>query len=346
MGSSKNLLPDFKNPPNFAHFQKITNKIGIVQHCKGSVPDKKFGYALDDNARALLVSCWAQKIYPQIDLQKNIKIYLKFIQKMQRPDGQFHNFLSWDGKFLDKVGSQDSFGRTFWALRFYLVYRKDFFSKVRQILAKTKKYLKKFRYLRSKAFVILGLSYGFDRKDTELMEKLSDDLVANFNKNSDKNWRWFEKILTYSNGILPLAFLASFKVTKKPVFLEIALKSLDFLLQVCREKDRPAPIGNAGWYKKDGKKALFDQQCIEIADMVLALVAAYKVTQKKKYFYSARDWFLWFYGNNIAGVKMYNPKTGAAFDGLEPKRINKNQGAESTLAYLLSYLALAEIGDR
>jgi len=266
---------------------------------------------------------------------------------MQRDDGQFHNFLSKKGKFLDDVGSQDSFARTFWALRFFKnYYCRDLPNKkkVQKIFEKSQKYLLKLNYLRSKAFILLGLGYGVNESEIKLILKLGQDLILNFKKNSSPNWCWFENTLTYSNAILPLGLFSTYQITKNKKFLVIALKSLDFLIKICQEKGIPVPIGNAGWYKKDGKKALFDQQCIDVADMVLALVAAFRITCKQKYLGLARKWFLWFYGNNISQVQMYDEKTGAAFDGLKPwGKINKDQGAESTLAYLMSYLALAEI---
>jgi hypothetical protein len=266
-------------------------------------------------------------------VRKIAQIYLQHIVDAQLPNGRFHNFKDKHGKFLDEEGSQDSFGRAVWSLGVTttsnLVNRRV----AENIMRKALPHVTQLSFPRSIAFALLGVKA---LSDDRLAHLLGRQLAIYFSKNSKEGWRWFEDCIRYSNGILPYALLMSEEATGQ----EVGLLSLRFLNTVSRVDGIPSPIGNKGWYCREGKRALYDQQCIDAADMVLANLAAYTKTGQKKYLQESYDWLGWFYGYNIKGVVMVTEE-GGCYDGINERTINKKQGAESVLAYLLAYLALA-----
>ena len=157
-----------------------------------------------------------------------------------------------------------------------------------------------------------------------------------FEKNQD--WKWFDPEMTYDNGRLPMSLLIAYKQTKNKMYLEIAIESLDFLTEITFDNNKNyfSFPGNKGWFTKSGNRAKFDQQPIEAGTMVEVYVLAYEVTKKKKYKELAKTALDWYYGKNILGIDVINGKTGGIYDGLEEKKINQNQGAESVLSYLLA----------
>nr|NIM47228.1 glycosyltransferase [Candidatus Aenigmarchaeota archaeon] len=240
-------------------------------------------------------------------------------------------------------GSEDSFGRTIWALG-YTVGQKgidlEFKKRTNKILKKSLDLTLSLSSPRAKAFSLIGLWWLKDKKRTRV---LANSLVSLYKENQTRNWKWFEENLTYSNAILPLSLFLAYNLTKDKKYLEVAKESFDFLLKICRHKGVVSAIGQAGWYKNKGTKALFDQQPVDPANMVLASTQAYKTTKNKRYLKEAYDWFSWFYGENIGRRKVVDKKTGAVFDGLTKDGVNINQGAESTVSYLLAHLSLTEL---
>ncbi len=359
LGKTGISFPDFNNPPDLSHLVRLTTDIGIYQHAKNHTPDPKNGYSIDDNARALIVALKYYKLFNNDLLIKLAKIYLNFINKAQLKNGWFHNYASEKGQFFDKKGSFDNFGRAIWALGYTLSQTKTAsnFKNGAKILPSTKilgldkamvlglfqksyPLIFKLKFSRPKAFCLLGLYY---LEDKEAVKLLARDLVRDYKQNSNNSWFWFEEKLTYANGILPLALFLAYNLVGDKNYLKVALSSLKFLLKTCQYQGIPAPIGQKGWYYKDKKRAYFDQQCIDVADMVLANITAYKITNDEYYKNEAFKWFSWFFGNNMAGKLMYNAKTGGLYDGLKLNNINKNQGAESIICYLLAYLELADL---
>jgi len=318
----------------------------MMQHCRGAIPDKKHGYCLDDNARALIVAILAYQNLKQKKFLKLAKIYLNFISRMQRADGRFHNFLSYDLNYLDKVGSADSFGRAIMALGFLIWANIDYelSQKAEKIFKKAQNHLENLKYLRATAFSIIGLFFYFqsskEKKARKQIEVLADNLLEAFKKNHSLRWQWFEDCLTYSNAVIPLALFLAFKILKKKKYLRTAKLSFDFLLRVCQVKGVPAPIGQKGWYQRGKKRAFFDQQLVDVGAMVITSLIAHQILKKEKYLQAALKWFSWFWGNNLLKKEMLDLKTGGAYDGLKPTKRNKNQGAESLLAYLLAQLIL------
>jgi hypothetical protein len=172
--------------------------------------------------------------------------------------------------------------------------------------------------------------------------RLASDLIRAFEENKESDWLWFEPILTYANAVLPWSLFFASDTLNDKSFLKVASQAFDFLIKKTTLKGVPAPIGQRGWYPKGGPRALFDQQPIEAGYMVLASLAAYQATKRQKYLKSAHDWFSWFHGRNLPGLGLIDKRDGGCYDGLEAWKVNLNKGAESTICYLLAYLALSE----
>ena len=326
----------------------LTDDTGIIQHSKHSVPDRKTGYTLDDNARALIVSTKYYNLFKSKQSLKLVNKYLSFLHYAQKEDGMFHNLVGYDKQFLDEVGSEDSYGRALWACGYVLA------SKVHDNIKATAKFIldnalksyNRIESLRAKAFLIIGL-YHYHRqyKSNDLIDKaiiLADSLVESYKKNTSQDWKWFEPRLTYSNSKLPESLFFAYLMTKNEEYLSVAQESLDFLSKIVIINKKLVPIGNKGWYTKDGVRALYDQQPVDVSSIVQTCLVAYNITKKKVYYSNAILAFNWFLGKNSLNLMMYDEATGGCFDGLLESGINLNQGAESTISYLLARLSLEE----
>jgi hypothetical protein len=265
---------------------------------------------------------------------------------MQREDGQMHNFLSYDRKFLDEIGSEDCMGHTIWACGTCLNSNlpQDLKRAAKETLDKTLPWTTRFQSLRGKALSILGLhhyqkAYPSSNSRNEL-KHMADQIVEQYQHEASKDWKWFEPKVTYANGRLPHSLLLAYKATAEQKYLQTATESLDFLLRVQMENGFFMPVGNRGWYAKDSEKAIFDQQAIEAACMVEAAIAAYEATNKRQRLEDAEVVFKWFLGKNINKVAVYDRHTGSCYDGITPEGVNLNRGAESLLAYLQACLTL------
>jgi hypothetical protein len=326
-------------PPRLSHLKRLTTKDGLVQHSDLDLPDPSFGYSIDDNARGLIVVLKYHRLYSNPSLVNLAWIYLNFIKKAQLKNGKFHNFLSYDGRYLDRAGSEDSLGRTIWALGFASGRgtEKKIAQTAQKVCLDSLKWVKSLKHLRSKAYAILGCYY---LKKEELVRHLADSLVNSYQLHQDSKWHWFENTIRYCNGIIPTSLFFAYRISKKKEYLNVARESLDWLLEECQIEGIPVPIGQNGWFHQGGDKAIYDQQPIDPSNLVSACLAAYQATKEKKYYYLAKDWWRWFWGNNLQNVVLVN-ESGSAYDALTPNGPNLNQGAESTLAYLLATLELA-----
>ncbi len=203
---------------------------------------------------------------------------------------------------------------------------------------------------RAKAFTILGLCHYYEafRYDPNLSKNvvsLADQLTHNYRQVSSPDWRWFEPYLTYINARLSQALFRAYDISGDEKYLQIAKESFDFLVELQVVDEKFAPIGNRGWYMKDGHRALYDQQPIEASCMVEAAVTAFQVTNEEKYQRVAYIAFDWFLGKNSKNAMVYDPTTGACYDGITPQGLNMNQGAEATISYLLARLELETLSD-
>lgn len=328
----------------------LTDETGLLQHTKYGTPCRREGYATDDNARALIVCTKHFALFREPEVTKLIHTYLSFLFYMQRTDGRMHNFLSYDRKFLDDVGSEDCMGHTIWACGHCLNSK---LSKETKLLAKevfdgTLKWALSFTSPRAQALSILGLfeyhkAYPTEQTAISNMKLLSDKLVKGFERESSDAWNWFESYLTYANARLPHALFQSYECTRKPKYLETASESMNFLLDVQKLNGLFVPVGNLGWFKKGAKRAVYDQQPIEAACTVEAAVAAYQSTHIEKYRQDAFQAFDWFLGKNLQDINVYDCKTASCCDGITPLGLNLNKGAEATISYLQARLSLEEV---
>ncbi len=333
------------------HINRLTTKKGMLQFSQIDVPDNGSGYTIDDNARALVaVTKHYQLTGDKTDLGL-IETYLKFIISCQQENGSFLNYVDINGDFLDKnhdENLEDANGRAIWALgeftSFRLLFDSYFIKMAEHSLNKSLKNIVKLRSPRAIAFAIKGLyHYNLHKKEfriKQLITRLADDLVSKYRGVSDSKWNWFEDYLTYGNSVLPQAMLYAHLATGSDLFKKVAYSSFDFLLSILFKKDQIKVISNQGWHVKGKVSNKFGEQPIDVAYTVLALDLFYDVFKDKKYLDQMIIAFNWFLGKNHLHQIIYNPCTGGCYDGLEENHINLNQGAESTVSYLLSRLTI------
>ncbi|MGQ1786288.1 MULTISPECIES: glycosyltransferase family 4 protein [unclassified Saccharicrinis] len=339
------IMPPF----SLAHINRLTDDTGIIQHAKFGIPNLKEGYCLDDNARALLMVLMC---YRQIKDERALElspIYISYIHYMQNNDGTFKNFLSFNRNYLDEVGSEDSFGRTIWALGYLMANAPNdaYYQTGREIFYNAIPHFNKLTSIRSIANTIIGLCYYLktspgDDSMTERLRTMTHKLITHYEQNDSKNWHWFESLLAYDNGILPLSLLHASKFLNDDSVLKVAINSIDFLTSHTLKDNYLSVIGNEKWYKKDEQRSVYAQQPVDAMAMVLMYHQAFLVTKNKEYIKNLYTSFLWFLGENDLRMSLYDFETNGCCDGFESYGVNRNQGAESSLAYLISHLTVLQ----
>ena len=330
---------------NLEHLRRMTDSTGLLQHAKFNIPDRQHGYCTDDNARALILAVSAQGLAPGGgELASMDARYLSFLVHAFDPaSGRFRNCMSYDRRWENTDGSEDSQGRALWALGITVGRAVD----EGQLAAATSLFnmalpaAGSFAHSRSAALALIGINayLGRFRGSTgakRMARVLANRLLRNFRRNATDDWYWFEDVLTYDNGKLGQALLATGTLLGNSRMVDVGIKTLQWLTKVQFAAGMFRPIGNDGWYQKDGHPSRFDQQPIEAQSMIEAYVAAYAATGEDRWLDLAEQVFRWFLGENDLGAPLWDPKTGACYDGLGPEGPNLNQGAESTLAWLLS----------
>lgn len=335
------LLPMF----SLEHVKRLTDDTGIIQHANFGIPNLKEGYCLDDNSRALLMALMSYKVKKDTSALKLCPIYLSYIHYMQNEDGNFKNFLSFNRQFLDEVGSEDSFGRTIWAIGYMLNNSPNdsYHQMGRLIFNKAIPVFDSLKSIRSIANTIIGICHYLrsNMSDDVMIERLRDlthVLIEHYEVNSRDNWSWFEELLAYDNAILPLAMLHAAEILNEEAVEKVAFDSMHFLVNHTMSNGYLSIIGNEEWYKKDGDRSVFAQQPVDAMGMVLMFRQAFNISNDKDYLSKLFRSFKWFLGENDLRMSLFNHETKGCFDGLESYGVNQNQGAESTLAYLISYL--------
>ena len=331
------------------HLVKMTDNFGIIQFAKQSNPDKESGYTLDDNARAMLVCTMHYKRYREYKQLKLLKTYLDYMKYVQSKEGKLYNLVD-KNKGIDKNKiSEDAHGRALWALGYLISSEyipEDFKKSAEKIFLDALTGFSDIKSPRATSFIINGLYYYNKLKNTDEIkrniENFADHLVSLYKDNTKKGWRWFEPYLTYSNSKLPESLIYAYLAINEKKYLKVALSSLNFLISKTFERGTFIPIGQSGWYPKDGKRSYYDQQPVDTAYMVQTLVLAYKVTKNPTYKKLALNAFQWFLGKNSLNQVIYNEETGGCHDGLGRDAINLNQGAESTLSYLIARFSLTD----
>ncbi|UII21169.1 glycosyltransferase family 4 protein [Fulvivirga ligni] len=339
------LLPPF----SLSHIKRLTDDTGIIQHAKFGIPNLKEGYCLDDNSRALLMVLMAYKQKKDSLALELSPIYLSYIHYMQNSDGTFRNFLSFNRNFMDEVGSEDSFGRTIWALGFLLGNAPNdaYYQTGRLIFFDAAPNFEKLKSIRSIANTMIGICYYLktnisDDNMTERLRKMSFILIKHFDDNSTSEWKWFESLLAYDNGILPLALLHAAEILNDDKVTATALASMSFLTEVTLKDGYLSIVGNKNWYKKNGPRSTYAQQPIDALAMILMYHQAFLLTRDKDYLNKMFTCYMWFLGENDLRMSLYDFETKGCCDGFENYGVNRNQGAESSLAYLISHLNILQ----
>ncbi len=334
---------------NLNHLLALTDENGVIQHARGGTPDLRHGYSTDDVGRALVALCRAQD-YHADELGELVSGYLGFLESAQTADGFFHNFMDARGRFLDERGSQDTFGRALWGLGAVLGHSGDSALRARaaHMLERAAPHLDRLDSPRAKAYTMCGFADILRRFENAHVlrhhfEQMANSLVQLYMVNRDDQWHWFEDIVAYGNAILCQALLSAYSLTGDEAALECALESLGFLIRNQWNRACFDFVGNEGWWVKGGTRAIFGQQPIEAGYLTVACATAYEITGKERYLTHAQHCFDWFFGRNRLGVVLYDSRTGAVADGLDPSGASRNRGAESTIAFLLALLSLTRL---
>jgi len=347
--SLEELSTKLRQSVKLDHLLSLTDHIALLQHAKFSVAARKEGYAVDDNARALVFASKADTLWPDQRLPELRRKLLSFLLLMQEDDGKFHNFMDFSQRIADESTVGDHLGRAIWATG--RVINSDLPSGMRAsarlVFDRALPWVRASTSPRTKAYACLGLSERLrsETNDTNLMTNLreiADSLVALYSRTRVSDWEWFENILSYDNARLSQALLVTYQSTQDRAYLEVAEESLRFLRKVTTINETYVPIGNQGWYVKGDRRAIYDQQPIEAGAMVETTTLAYRLTGSELYEQGIRQALGWFFGLNTKMAKLYDELTGACSDGIGEQGLNENQGAESTLAFLLAAQALIE----
>jgi glycosyltransferase involved in cell wall biosynthesis len=336
-------------PFSLDHIKRLTDDTGIIQHAKFGIPNLKEGYCLDDNARALLMVLMAFKQLKDETAINLAPIYLSYINYMQNKDGTFRNFLSFNRNFLDEVGSEDSFGRAIWSLGYLLGNAPNdaYYQTGKVVFFDASQNFENLQSIRGIANTILGISYYLKSNPSDesmkgILKSLAGKLIRHYEENSTENWKWFEALFAYDNGILPLSLLHSAEILQDEKITRIAIESMDFLTSVTFKEAYLSIIGNEKWYKKDGERSFFAQQPLDALAMVLMYHQAFHLTKDKEYINKLFSCFMWFLGENDLRMSLFDFETKGCCDGFERYGVNRNQGAESSLAYLISHLTVLQ----
>ncbi|MCC5815211.1 MAG: glycosyltransferase family 4 protein [Leptospira sp.] len=339
------LLPLF----SLDHIKRLTDDTGIIQHAKFGIPNLKEGYCLDDNARALLMVLMTYRQTKDEASLKLATIYLSYIHYMQNKDGTFRNFLSFNRNFLDEVGSEDSFGRTIWALGYLIsnAPNDSYIQTGRLIFFDALPNFEKLQSIRSIANAMVGISYYLKSNSSDesmigVLRTLAEKLVHHYEVYSSSEWDWFESLLAYDNGFLPLALLHAAEILGDDKISSIAFKTMNFLTENTLKDGYLSIIGNEKWYVKDGERSMFSQQPVDALAMILMYHQAFHLTKEKEYLEKLFSCFMWFLGENDLRMSLFDFETKGCCDGLEKYGVNRNQGAESSLAYLISHLTVLQ----
>lgn len=343
----------YKIPPlNTAHVEKMTTSFGMIQFSKIAVPDLESGYTLDDNARALISLCLHFEITQNADDLILIHTYLQFIQFCQQSNGTFLNYVNTEKEFTAQnfnENLEDSNGRAIWALGYVIYLKKNlplsFSELANEMIQKAVPNLHHIHSTRAMAFIIKGLHYQANPSNDALLVNLADRMVLMYHHEKTADWHWFESYLTYGNSLLPEAMLAAYLSTNNSEYKDIAKESFDFLLSKIFVDGKIKVISNKGWHVKDSEKidVVGGEQPIDVAYTIMTLEKFYFVFQRTEYIRLAHTAFNWFLGENHLNQIVYNPVTGGCYDGVEEHNVNLNQGAESTLSYLLARLTIHQL---
>ncbi len=341
---SKFVIPPIK----LDHLHVLTDHTGILQHAKYNVPNRNHGYCTDDNARALLLSVMLQNEVQEVDeVNRLTSIYLSFIDYAYNPERKkFRNFMNYERQWLDREGSEDSIGRTAWALGYTAAYTNvcNFYYHSNYLFEKVLGQIDSLTHPRALSYAILGLTHHTKvHEEPAVIKKLMKNtkrLYALFDQTIHNEWLWFDDKVSYANNRIPHALIFAGICLQDEKIIERGLKVLDWLIDKQFTNGVFSPVGNKGWLTPQGKAA-FDQQPVEANGMIDACLAAEEYVRDGTYADQALKAFYWFTGENECGQPLYDFATGGCRDGLHAGGVNLNQGAESTISWLMSLMNIS-----
>ncbi|HXP92773.1 MAG TPA: hypothetical protein VN905_04835 [Candidatus Binatia bacterium] len=331
--------------PSLEHLAILSDDVGIIQHAVYDVPNRTTGYCTDDVARAFMVAVAAGE--PGRGLAAR---YLAFLYDAQLPDGRYHNFMGYDRNWQDAAGGFDAYGRALWAAGYGTRFApSESWRRVCwTLLERSLAHLEALEAPRPRAYAIFGLVHAYvatGRQNTALREGIARQaagLARAYDEHHAEGWSWFEETMTYDNARLPEALLQAGWTLNDASLIELGARTLAYYETVTVEGGVFVPIGNDGWYPRGGARARYSQQPLEAAALVDAALIARTALGDLRYEALARTGLDWFLGRNTARAAMVS-ESGGCRDGIDAHGVNENMGAESTLAYLASAIALARM---
>jgi glycosyltransferase involved in cell wall biosynthesis len=348
------LLRDSRAPPEMqiGHFLSMCDDTGLFQHAVHCVPDRSHGYCVDDNARALLLAC-ALNSPGELRLSEELTSrFAAFVQHAWNPDTRrFRNFMGFNRCWLEDSGSEDSHGRTLWALGVCALNDANLSRRAwaASLFAEAMPTAEALRSPRAWAFVLLGLdaycaAVANDLRAARLRLVLADRLIAIFNAVETTDWVWFEEGLAYDNARLPQALILAGMATETPAYVETGLRSLRWLVtQQTTAAGQFRPVGTVGFGERRQQPKAFDQQPLEATATISACLAAWRADHNIEWKVEATRVFAWFLGSNDLSISLVDLETGSCRDGLHPDRPNENRGGESVVSYLLGLSEIRQI---
>jgi len=327
------------------HLDRLTDDFGLLQHARYIFPNYEQGYCTDDNARALL---FATMHYEQTKSQKDLSYidkFLSFLNFTKNNNNSYVNLLDYSRSKLEEVGSEDAFGRSVWALGYLASHAPNNMYKefAIELFSSSIGLFTSLKSLRGVANTIIGMSWYLQtnphhQEVKDHLFQLSVHLYNAYTTNKTGEWHWYEDLLSYDNGILPLALLHAGESLKKPIFIDTAIESLRFLEKATLIDGKLSLIGNEEWWRRGEERSKFSQQAIDTMSMALAAQKAFEITKQQQHLKTIKSCYTWFLGNNDVYVPLYDEETKGCGDGLHRYGVNRNQGAESLLSWLITYL--------
>lgn len=343
-----NELPEI----NLSHLKTMTDDTGLLQHAKYMTPDFYHGYCVDDNARGLIALTKYYSLRKDKSVMQLIQKYLAFLYyAYNQENGRFRNFMSYDRRWMELTGSEDSHARALWGLGVTVKEAPDgsIRNMAMRLFLESLPSVEHFTSPRAWGFAVMGLQaylsvYCGDLSARKIRDNLAMKIYDLFKNNATDDWPWCEATATYANAILPNALVVAGKWIPNPEMFETGLRVLKWLLRVQTSSEgHLSVIGNEGWFKKNGNRSTFDQQPIEVKSLVDACLNAYTETGDETWFKESERCLSWFLGHNDLQQPICDYKTGGCCDGLQRQGVNRNQGAESTLAWLISLINMHSV---
>lgn len=335
-----------------AHMIRMTDDTGMFQHCRYDVPDRVHGYCTDDNARALVVAMRHWNQMRDENTLPAVHVYVSFLaHAFDATSGRFRNFMTYDRRWVQAMGSEDSHGRAMWALGTTVAHcpKDSIVALMTQLFADATPVVENFTSPRAWAFTLLGMDaylrrFGGDSQIRRCRANLARKLLALFKCSRDSEWPWCEEKLAYCNAKLSHAMLTTGIAMQKDDMIDIGLESLRWLVRIQTNNEGAFSfVGTSGRSRKNMLETQFDQQPIEAHAMAEACLEAHRATGDEWWLAQTQKAYRWFLGHNDLRVALVDFSTGGCRDGLHSDGVNENQGAESTLAWLMSLLIMHQI---